>query len=884
MRRDITHILCFKPLSFSDFSTKIAEKVQESDEFNQLLEEMTKFKPPEGLQDVGTFELKQQCLEDLDPFIAQYNRNQREEAENLYKNYMAKKTGKQAAEVVYEPKLNPISSGIFQGLAGFTRTPLFAQIINNLLRFAVGANEYLPKLPGTRVEGFLQFVLHLMLLAITEDLSNQSAHELKESESFVCMSLSKAWTKEPSHQGTTLSLLQRLLNMSEYKSCEPRVRLVLKRLRQKQPATYEREMGLMNIPVDRTDTPSPTAGSVADKELKKKLALERQAKVMAQFKAQQNSFMENQAMDWSDVSDMSDFEEDAGVTEMEEEKLWKYPAGTCILCQEETDEVRLFGTFAFISESRVLRNTDLSSEDWISEVEQTPSALDKSAEAIRPFGVAGQNRQQVAKPSSDGTIFFTERQGLGKGFPQGNCEPGPVSTGCGHIMHFSCFEVYIQATHRRHVNQIARNHPERIESKEFLCPLCKALGNAFLPIIWKGKRIMSLPALIPTWDESLATWIHQLSQIAHQPCHPPAQWSTRYMSSSLTPSLAALSAKLPETQASDPVRALLPPSRGQPMSSLGAAAAFITREESNVDVAPLSSTSSGGNSTNSIMELNQIYRRLRDTFRHNGISTEHSSLHIPMDLSPELTYTDSLVKTLAFSISVTEIGQRGVESDGSTLLDKLPQQTVTHLRILSETVSSYMAAGVLRNPHSSETAVQFISSAEAQLQTIFASAEQPWRSASLFFKPAFLSEDPFIAFVDASFFMLPSLSDSFNHSEDIGSQSLEQIVKLLPMYYIAEMIRVLLVFEFPSDVGDADPLIRTSSFLRQQFEESSEYAMTNPKDNATWTANELAALLSHVESSGLDFDLAAERIGTKDASQVCIPHSKIMFCSATDQS
>ena len=55
-------------------------------------------------------------------------------------------------------------------------------------------------------------------------------------------------------------------------------------------------------------------------------------------------------------------------------------------------------------------------------------------------------------------------------------------------MHYHCFELYCASAERRQGHQIARNHPERLKKKEFVCPLCKALGNAFLPIIWRGKE------------------------------------------------------------------------------------------------------------------------------------------------------------------------------------------------------------------------------------------------------------------------------------------------------------------------------------------------------------------------------------------------------------
>ena len=135
LQHDIAHALCFKPLSFSDLAGRVTEKVGESDDFSRVLETMTTYRPPEGLNDTGTFELKPDFIELVDPYYAHYSRNHREEAESVYKKHMARKTGKKAEDVVYEPNLQPIPTGLFASLSSFTATPLFAQVVATALNF-----------------------------------------------------------------------------------------------------------------------------------------------------------------------------------------------------------------------------------------------------------------------------------------------------------------------------------------------------------------------------------------------------------------------------------------------------------------------------------------------------------------------------------------------------------------------------------------------------------------------------------------------------------------------------------------------------------------------------------------------------------------------------
>ena len=306
---------------------------------------------------------------------------------------------------------------------------------------------------------------------------------------------------------TIISLLQKISTMEEFSSSGSKIRLILKRFWQKNPKTFHSATALMKFPFDRIETASP-ANAENELELKKKMALERQAKVMAQFQQQQQKFLDTQGgMDWGE-EDFSDLESEAQAAPEAHKKLWKYPSGTCILCQEDTNDSRLYGTFALVTDSNILRQTDLKDPDFVREVLQTPSSLDRSADAIRPFGISGDNHQVVRRLTATGEEIVSERQTLGRGFPPNQTRRGPVTTGCGHIMHYACFETYYAATQRRQNHQIARNHPERLMQKEFVCPLCKALGNAFLPIIWRGKEECYPGALAP--DTSFEEWMAQL--------------------------------------------------------------------------------------------------------------------------------------------------------------------------------------------------------------------------------------------------------------------------------------------------------------------------------------------------------------------------------------
>ncbi|KAI0193340.1 hypothetical protein EV127DRAFT_510035 [Xylaria flabelliformis] len=783
LHRDITHILCFRPLSFNEISNKLPEKFQEHEDFHRVLDEVATFKHPEGISDVGTFELKPQFIEDIDPYVAHYNKNQREESEAAYRKWMAKKTGKPIEEIVYEPNLRPIETGVFVGLAEFTSTGMFGQIIYYALLYPLVAARFTPKVPFTRVETFLQVVLHLTLIAIAEDKSNDS--ELSHSHSFVRLALTTQsrsnFLSESPTAKTIVSLLDLLSTKEEYKACHPKIGLILKRMRQRSPRHFDTAYLRLGIPLDRIDTASPAnmQNVEEERERKKKAALDRQAKVMAQFQQQQKSFLEMQGdIDWGE----EDLDELEDAEPMEERKnFWKYPRGTCILCQEDTDDGRLYGTFALFTESLILRQTDLQDPDFVREAANTPVNLDRSAEEIRPFGLAHENRTVVEKVNSAGHTFIAERQGIGKGFPATLCRSGPVSVGCGHIMHFSCFDTYMDATVRRHGHQIARHHPESLERLEFVCPLCKALGNAFLPITWDGKE-ESYPGILQSsndFNSFIEQHVNEYYAASRQGLQPHNNIFSDYIRTKMPDTHADItrehfweSSTAHSTPSSTPF--------GEIFSSITTPGSSV-RSRSPPEVRTASS------------ELTLVYQRLRDTLRKNKLTTGPESDGGDEDLSG----SNTLVRAVGYSISAAEIQQRGVEAQyGMTLVEKIPEQLLIQLRILSETVSSYISVGGLQRGGDNRIEKEFRQSCEHQHCQLFAS-QHINRDQCL----PLLNEDPFIFLCETMFGL--SVAEHLDPMHLVRLCYLAEIVKVA--YHISRNIPLSRWLETMGNRNTNDP-------------------------------------------------------------------------------
>lgn len=814
MRRDIIHVLCFKPLSFSEICSKLPDKFQDQEECEDILDEMTTFKPPDGLTDVGTFELKDRFLEGIDPYIAHYNKNQREESENAYKEWMAKETGRNASDIVFEPKLRLIESGAFSDLAAFTRTGIFAQIIYYSLLYPLRAEESTPTVPVTRIEAFLQVVLHLVLIAIAEDKTDEDEMSEASLQSFVYMALTSTAKSNfiPNAPGskTIAGLLEMLSQKEAFKSCHAKITLVLKRMKQKHPRDFEIAFARLGVPVDRISTASPANSNVQEeREKKKQAALDRQARVMAKFQQQQKEFLNNQGdIDWGE-DEMED--ENADYNDQDHKTYYQYPAGKCILCQEETGkDGRLYGTFALMTKSTILRQTDFENSNFIREVSKTPVNLDRSAESLRPFGVAGENREEVHKVTSSGVEIVTERQSIGRGFPSKSTRPGPVSVGCGHIMHYKCFEVYYDASHRRHQHQIARHHPERLEVNEFVCPLCKALGNAFLPIIWPPKeevypgplQVQSFSSFLE-WLESFANVFGEDGRVrqdridAKLPSGTTNRSLTLFLQNTNESIVAPLAAKISELliDAWNPStpgisRLFTTAHLSAPLAAI-ANAALAERLDSGSSHADDNNASDSASPASSMKDLVDIYRRLRDTMTINELPTSHSTMLLDSsdNISPnDFCASDTLAQSLGFSISAVEIQQRGVGAPiGTTYLETIPQQTVIHLRILAETAASYVSIGGIKSAGDNRVSREFCQDYERQYYQLFLNdpyRAKSWKSLNDKVEPL-LSQDIFVFLTECSLCLAP-----------VDEIDIMNIVRLC---YLAEMVKVIIRLRHVAD-------------------------------------------------------------------------------------
>ncbi|KZT42813.1 hypothetical protein SISSUDRAFT_979604 [Sistotremastrum suecicum HHB10207 ss-3] len=449
IRREIIHALAVGACTFTDLLKRIAERMVDDVCFERVLSEVAAFKPPEGTSDSGLYELKDERFDDVDPFFYHYTRNKREEVDGLLRERLKKQSGD--SDPVIVPKPLNVLDGPFVTLPDAFLTSDLMQIIFYAIHNVVNLTDSSGTTPAS-TEAIADQAMHLIMLGLVE-----------HGEGF-----SKLACEAIYHDGMTLlTLLCSLEHHAKFKTFKPRVNWILGEISKHQSAAVQASRHV-------TDDSKSRAAKAED--AKKRAAKARQNAIMKNFAAAQATFLEN----------LSDDESDEMVAEEEPSRI---SYGSCIVCQEELDGVKSFGQLGFLQPSKLLRRLPDDSFEHLAEVLNAPESLD----VTDPPKHSG-----TFPPPADET--WDHRPNFG-GFSPDYTRIGIHASVCGHMMHLDCFSGYSMSIRHRHRAQAQRNPPESFARKEYICPLCKSLGNVIIPV---------MPATTQSpMQQPFAEWIRQ---------------------------------------------------------------------------------------------------------------------------------------------------------------------------------------------------------------------------------------------------------------------------------------------------------------------------------------------------------------------------------------
>jgi E3 ubiquitin-protein ligase UBR2 len=213
---------------------------------------------------------------------------------------------------------------------------------------------------------------------------------------------------------------------------------------------------------------SEAAGLSEEKKKKAAMAAARRAKIMAQMQSAQKNFMKENSQLFEETPSGIDRQRTESSCRDEETSATKSvclgttksppvtnPSSfTCILCQE--DETLYAEGPSLVIAAFVQKSTVLSRQRYSEESGEEPRASEPPP-------------QYTSCP-----ILLADMP----------CSP--YTSSCGHIMHSACWQKFyddIVSHERQRSARLRHPHSFDVERQEFLCPLCRRLSNAVIPMI-----------------------------------------------------------------------------------------------------------------------------------------------------------------------------------------------------------------------------------------------------------------------------------------------------------------------------------------------------------------------------------------------------------------
>lgn len=453
---EIIHALCFKPLTYSKLCAEVPDFLVHEKRFELVLKKVADYVPPSSFNQSGIYKLKETLFDEVNPYYIYYSSNKREDAEKTVKERVSKRLKVPENEAFITPKPKSLEGTLFKDLFKLTASKNFVQFLKSTLKYI--NNEGIQK-----SDTILNFTLHLIHLVI-EGKELSYAREFSEN----IWSELTADHNEPFYYESVGSLLYKFLKDDDYASHHSKIRAIFRTLKQKDRTVESyllEQVQSFDASVLGSDMLSPPPTASSDFERKKKLARERRERIMAKFKQQQCQFVEKNKIEGNST------DTDAEMDDNDEIKGWKYPEEHCILCQMPRGPNDIFGVVFNALSSSSFRSVPFEDTYW------TLKAFDDGHDH---FNSKLYNYYDDVK----------KNHVVGPEFPinKFNCsQPNVVASSCGHGMHFRCFKDYLLSSKSRQT-QITRTVPEDFENMEYVCPLCKSLGNLFVPILWNCNK------------------------------------------------------------------------------------------------------------------------------------------------------------------------------------------------------------------------------------------------------------------------------------------------------------------------------------------------------------------------------------------------------------
>lgn len=445
LKQVLIYTLYNKPLTYSEIEESLSEEFKEFEFLDDVLNDVTNFTPPRGLNDDGRYSLKNECYKLIDPLKLLAQGKDFQDNVSVITKALAEQSDKAAEDIIIEPKLSKIES--FKSLGDFTRTIEFAKFIYKLLEYSV-QNNY---------ESFVPQLLHL-LHAVYKDAEAtkgkgfviESFVQIPVCESLFAIANSTEFSKQTTRKADYL--LESLIVKDSRQFFES----LISCFGEDAVNAYKEKKKSSGVNFDESEP-----------ERKRRIAKERQKKILEKMSKKQKLFLQKN---------------DADTEEDDKESISAAPEDSrnCVLCQGPQMAGDLFGIPVSFVKSSIFRNLPLKDKYFI--------------------------RRGFKNWEDDSVGSDPDAVGLGFPLAEGsvrNFNTSHIASSCNHGMHFRCLQEYM----REH------NHT----TPAFSCPLCKTFHNQFLPISKLKNNSMDASVLKNVKKPVVRTFITSLVDVEPLP-------------------------------------------------------------------------------------------------------------------------------------------------------------------------------------------------------------------------------------------------------------------------------------------------------------------------------------------------------------------------------
>ncbi|XP_058445563.1 E3 ubiquitin-protein ligase UBR1-like [Malaya genurostris] len=430
IKKEIIQQLCIKPYSHSELNRALNEDCSSETGMESVIDEIATFEKPTKSDKKGVYKLKAQYFSWYNIYFYHYSKEDKSKSEEAQR-----KRCKERNELVCcpPPELPQLTQS-FSMIANLLQCDVMLLVMNTVLKRTLDLKAI------TFAESHLQKVLHLIGYALQEENSGHYPF-LK----FI----------ECSSKTNLLAMLEDLVNYARVESQRDLLLWVIQKYKH-----LMLKMKNQNMDEDFALSKQERASSVnhtelerLEKEERAKMAAQRRAQILAQMQSAQKKFMSSNAELFEDNSE----EERINVCTMD----WQ---------SEETNKLACLGS------NRRIQRPEEARYRCILCSEESPVTKNDVCMVYAAFVQKSSVLSRYQQTDDHGQLKYLET----------STHPSPHVSTCGHVMHATCFEEFFSNEMIKENRRPYRNRTPMLfdtEKREFLCPLCRCLSNALLPLL-----------------------------------------------------------------------------------------------------------------------------------------------------------------------------------------------------------------------------------------------------------------------------------------------------------------------------------------------------------------------------------------------------------------